>query len=96
MKADINISKKMTINTGNYSSIQPSVSITLKDVDMENYNECMNNLSVILDTLFTVNLMEHAEYQQVIKDHGLNKVLNSINQEKMKIETEKAIKKLCI
>jgi hypothetical protein len=94
MKMDITVSKKMTINTGNYSSIQPSVSITLKDVDAKDYNEKLYNLTVLVDSAFTNNLIEHSEYMQMIKDYGLNKTLDSINKEEMLQEVENAIENL--
>jgi|GEM_PF-4956119 hypothetical protein len=94
MKVDVTVSKKMTINSGNYSSLQPSVSITLKDVDMENYKDNVYDLTVLVDSLFTENLIEHSEYMQVIKDHGLPRALEAIDKEMMKNETESAIKRL--
>jgi hypothetical protein len=94
MKMDITVSKKMTINTGNYSSIQPSVSITLKDVDAKDYNEKLYNLTVLVDSAFTNNLIEHSEYMQMIKDYGLSKTLDSINKEEMLQEVENAIENL--
>jgi hypothetical protein len=94
MKIDITVSKKMTINTGNYSSIQPSVSITLKDVDAKDYNEKLYDLTVLVDSAFTNNLTEHSEYMQMIKDYGLNKTLDAINKEEMLEEVENAIKNL--
>jgi hypothetical protein len=94
MKMDITVSKKMTINTGNYSSVQPSVSITLKDVDAKYYNERLYDLTVLVDSAFTNNLIEHSEYMQMIKDYGLNKTLDAINKEEMLQEVENAIENL--
>ena len=79
----VTISKKMTINTGNYSSIQPSVSITLDEIKADEFQKKVESLNILVDSLFTTNLMEHAEFQQLIKDNGLNVVLNAVNKKGM-------------
>jgi len=52
MKTDITLSKKATINTGNYSSITPSVSLTLKDVDITQIERAYEDLNVISAVFF--------------------------------------------
>lgn len=90
----VTISKKMTVNTGNYSSIQPSVSVTLDDLKPEDFKKKVESLNILVDSLFTTNLMEHAELQQLIKDNGLNVVLNAVNQQGMKEDMEDALDSL--
>lgn len=90
----VTISKKMTVNTGNYSSIQPSVSMTLDDINPGEFQKKVESLNILVDSLFTTNLMEHAEFQQLIKDNGLNVVLNAVNQEGMKEDMKEALEVL--
>lgn len=54
MKADITISKSMTIKTGQYENIKPTVSITLKDVDVEKLIDINNQLSEITTNFFVI------------------------------------------
>ena len=86
----VTVSRKMTINTGNYSSIQPSVSITA-NIKPEEYKEKLEALNSLVDAAFTVNTIEHAELMQLIKDHGLHKVLSSINMDGMKSDVDDAL-----
>jgi len=44
-KCDVTIDKQMTINTGNYSSIKPSVSVTMKDINVKNIGEMSEKLT---------------------------------------------------
>lgn len=50
-KIDFTISRDATINTGNYSSIKPSVTITVKDVDSKDvtskYKEVTQSIGYI-------------------------------------------------
>ena len=39
MKLDLTLGKSLTINTGNYSSIKPEVSITLNGIELDNLEE---------------------------------------------------------
>lgn len=88
---DITIGKRMTINTGNYSSIQPTVSVTLKNIEPDEYKEKVEAIMILTDAIFTKCTMEDADWMQHIKDHGLKRVLDSINIEQMTIETENAL-----
>ena len=88
---NVKISKKATINTGNYSSIQPSVEAELTDIKPEDFVKKTEALSILVDSLFTMNMIEHAELQQLIKDNGLPTVLNAINMEGMKEDIKEAL-----
>lgn len=87
----ITVGRKMTINTGNYSSIQPSVSITAENIKPEDYKKTLEQLNTLVDAAFTVNTIEHADLMQLIKDHGLHKVLSAINMDGMKEEVDEAL-----
>ena len=63
-KCDICVSRSMTVNVGNYSSIKPAVSITLKDVDTKEVTTKYQKLSEVLDVLMlmeTVTLGNEAD-----------------------------------
>jgi len=50
-KMDISISRDATYNTGNYSSIKPSVTITIKDIDANDVLDKYKKASLVLDLL---------------------------------------------
>lgn len=70
-KIDINISKKMTINTGNYSSIGPSVSFTLKDVDPEKAENLLEKMKDLVEVEFVLQVLHSASTMEEIKINGL-------------------------
>lgn len=70
-KIDMNISKKMTINTGNYSSIGPSVSFTLKDVDPEKAENLLEKMKDLVEVEFVLQVLHSASTMEEIKINGL-------------------------
>jgi len=70
-KCDITVSKTATINTGNYSSIKPSVSITLHDIDSNSIEEKHKIMSELVDNLFTVEVVKLIDIDDDIKDRGI-------------------------
>lgn len=87
MKVDVTISRKMTINTGNYSSISPSVSITVKDVHVNKIQEVYEQMDTIVGGLMIFETKELAEPQEIIKQAGLRKYLDygdSVKEEILK------------
>ena len=61
----------MTINTGNYSSVKPSVSITIHDVDVSKIDSNHSILSEIVDNLFTMESVKLIDVDGDIKDRGV-------------------------
>lgn len=84
MKTDVNLSLSMTVNMGNYSSIKPGVSMTLKDVDIDKVDQSYSALSKIISELFkieTANAID--EYNGIrnpnnFRDDVLNNIQGSI------------------
>lgn len=70
-KVDVNITKKMTINTGNYSSIGPSISLTLKDVDINKAKEMTDELDNIASIEFIKQIAILTSMMEEIKIDGL-------------------------
>lgn len=93
-KCDVTITKKMTINTGNYSSIQPSVSITMKDIYVENIEEAREDVENITSAFFIKEMVSLSLLQDTIKGVGINKLLENIDIEQMEKDTQESVKKL--
>lgn len=58
MKTDLTISRAMTINSGNYQSIRPSVTLTLKDVDVTKVREAFPMMKEVVDVLFDTEVVD--------------------------------------
>jgi len=93
---DITVSKKATINTQNYSSITPSVSITFKDVNVSDAEQVYEDLNVISAVFFLSEYRVMAELQDDTKKLGITKFFETLDQEReaMKTDFESAIKRL--
>ena len=93
---DITISKKATINTQNYSSITPSVSLTFKDVDVSNAEQIYADMNVISAVFWLSEYRLMANLQDDTKRLGITKFFETLDEEKesMKTDFEEAIKRL--
>lgn len=94
-KMDITIGSKMTINTQNYSSIQPSVSLTIKDVTLDKVIETKKHMNNILSIFMTEEIKDLSDMMETIKVHGLKEVLKKYDDptllEKMKDSLQNSI-----
>lgn len=86
-KCDLTVEKSMTINTGNYQSVKPGVSITLKDVDVENLEKEYENLSIAVSALLSKNLVDLEEDGRAIQNIGLSKYIAALKENMDKIDT---------
>jgi len=93
-KCDVTVNKKMTINSGNYSSIQPSVSVTIKDTYVEDIEDTYKNLEVIVDILLMEEIKSLSETQEEIQKLNVKKFLSSLNTDNMTTELKKSIQNL--
>jgi hypothetical protein len=91
---DITISKKATINTGNYSSITPSVSLTLSDVDIRVIKEIHSDLNVLATALFLEEFFTMSGLQDEVKKLGIREFFNQLDMEEMKEEFYDSLGKL--
>jgi len=94
MKTDITVRKEATINTGNYSSIRPSVSLTLKDVEVDKLQKVYENLNVITAAFFLSEMNLLSEIQEDVKKHGLKQILDTLETDEMEKDFKEAIKSL--
>ena len=85
MKCDVTVSKSMTIPTDKkYSSIKPSVTIAIKDVNLEDINKIHDSLETIVSGLLIKNIKEDIELMDDV----------TMNFEKISvIDVDKAIDK---
>lgn len=90
----ITIGKKLTINTGNYSSIQPSVSITMDDVDLRDFEDKHASLETLASSMLVKNIQEHLNFMEPIKRSGPKDFVEAIDEEVMESEVDDAIKSL--
>ena len=95
MSCDITVSKKFTLNTGNFSSIQPSVSITKHGiVDEKDLPKVHRLLDIITDALLHKQIESDAKTMDEMKRLGFEEYFGKINKEKMDEVLKKAVEKL--
>ncbi len=94
MKIDLEVKKQATINTGNYSSIQPSVNIRLKDVDVGKTEKVYENLNIISTALFIKELYILSEVQNELKNLGIKEFFEKLEMDEVKTDFKNAIKEL--
>jgi len=80
MKIDVTVSKKFTINTGDYSSIQPNVSLTMKDVEADNVIEAHTLLETIVDGLFHIQMKMDGRTMGTLKNMGFGSFLSELDE----------------
>ncbi len=80
MKCDVTVSKKFTINTGDFSSIQPNTSITLKDIDLENVVDAHALLETIVDGLFHIQMKNDGRTMGTIKNMKFGSFLAELDE----------------
>lgn len=82
-KADITRSKQMLIAPEQFNNIKPYISITLRDVPLEQLDNASSNLEDVVDGLFRLEVAYQYHLYQKIKRDGLeefsNDVLENIN-----------------
>ena len=83
---EINVSKKTTFNTGNYSSITPSVSLTLSDIDVRLVKEIHADLNVIATALFIEEFYTISGLQDEVKKLGITEFFAQLDMKEMKDE----------
>ena len=94
MKTDMTVSKKATINTGNYSSISPSVSLTLNGIEIEEVFEVYEDLNTLTAAMFMHEFETMAEMQDEVKTLGISEFFRQLGHGDMEIDVNEAIKRL--
>jgi hypothetical protein len=88
MKLDINVSKTITVNTGNYSSIKPSVSITAKDIDVQNIKDTYKKISNLVSNLLYEETIDMCDNSNTIQEVGIDHFIESYEHLKNDIKNE--------
>ena len=93
---DITVSKKATINTQNYSSITPSVSMTLKNVEAVDIEQAYSDLNIISAVFWLSEFRLMANLQDDTKKLGITKFFETLDEDRkdMKNDFEEAVKRL--
>jgi len=78
MKVDINVSRTLTINTGNYESIKPSVSLTVKDVDNDKVSDVYLSLETALSGLLKMEILACKQEIDNKNNQGLVEYCNNV------------------
>ncbi len=93
---DITVSKKFTINTQNFSSVSPTVTLVLKDViDAEDIIKTHETLEIIADGLLHKQMESDVVTMSEIKKMGFEKYFKAVRENgNMDAVLEEAIKKI--
>lgn len=91
-KCDLVVGRKFTINTGNYSSIQPVASITVKDADISNIKKIHEALNTISSGFFHIQMNDDWDLMSLIKRIGLKDVIDGMDKEAIEKDIEDNIR----
>ncbi len=69
-KIDIVVSRDLTINCGNYTSIKPSISLTVKDVEDIDIADTYKKMSDKLSTLLAVEIVALSNEMESAQEMG--------------------------
>jgi hypothetical protein len=86
-KLDLNITRTITVNTGNYESVKPTVGITVKDVDVSDIESLYSNIQTIADVLLKFEIVQSTA---VVKstNKGIDSFCRNIIDRADELETE--------
>jgi glutamate synthase domain-containing protein 2 len=90
-KMDITITKAVTINTGNFGNVRPEVTLTIKDVDVENVEQETKELNDFATALFHLNTLSLLGEVKKADGEGIREYIRSLIEKTE--EFEKTIEK---
>ena len=79
MKVDISVSRTLTINTGNYESIKPTVSLTVKDVDNDKVSDVYLSIETALTGLLKMEVLACKQEMDTKNSNGLDSYCNTVS-----------------
>lgn len=79
-KVDITVSRTLTVNTGNYESIKPTVSLSVKDVDPNNLSDAYLSMDTALTGLLKLEILACNQELNQKSDAGLTSYCGTINE----------------
>lgn len=88
MKMDVTVSSKNHINIGDFSSIEPSIQITVKDVEPHKYNQVYENVKQLVETTTALQGLSDIEemFNMVNVREDVREYFRQIYEQKEKIE----------
>jgi len=94
MKIDMTIGRQFTFNLGNYSSTKPLLSMTARDVKLEDIQDVHKMLDIIVDGLYHKQFKSDVETMAIVKKFGFEKYFREIDEEQMDAEITNNIRLL--
>jgi len=82
----ITVSKKSTINVGNYSNIQPGIELTIDNVKTEHYTKIYEILSELVSCLYgmeMVDLVNESALFGTLTNNRIREIIESTNKEEL-------------
>ena len=71
-KVDITIPRAMTLAPRQFENIKPSISVTAKDIPLENLQDAYKNLSDLVHGLFLIEFANTYVLYKDIENNGIN------------------------
>lgn len=87
-KCDIGLDRSMTINMGNFSSIKPGITVTLKDVDETDFLAEYNRLSDLADAIMALEILKIHDEAKTIINQGINVYTRELEKHKEEMLAE--------
>lgn len=95
MKVKLTLSKRFTLNTQNFSSVSPSITLEIVDgVDANKLFDAHANLELLADALLHDQIKSDATTMATIKKIGFGEYFKKIDQDDMDERVEKALGEL--
>ena len=96
MKVNVEVSRSLTLNVGDYESIKPQVTITATDVDADKAADAYLCIEEALTGLMQMEVMNCFAAKKKWGEHGGHKFCSDVvqNQEKIGTGVESALAKL--
>lgn len=90
-KCNLTIGKKFTINSGNYSSIQPNVSLTVNDIPVNKISEIKEAVNVIVNSMFIEQVYDCLDDMDAIQRNKMEETFGSLDSKEAQQEFEEAV-----
>ncbi len=87
-KCDIVLDRSMTINMGNFSSIKPGITVTLKDIDETDFLAEYNRLSDLADAIMALEVLKIGDEAKTILNQGINAYMKGLEPHKEEMLAE--------
>jgi hypothetical protein len=81
-KIDVKVERSMTLNTGNYQSIKPTVSFTIHDVPEVEVPVMYRKISELLDATMGLEILNLGNEMDTLKERGISeyiKILHNVS-----------------